>query len=311
MTDHGHAEELLAESRSLDALRIADEALALSPADRRWLLLRLRALIALGRFESALDFARIVSSRHPDDEHFAEVRTSLEASVAAPQTTRHAVRSWESSIPPAMNRRLQKSIQAYRYRGLQMIKTPFDIALYLRLISEVRPGTVIEIGSKEGGSALFFGDLLELNGGDGSIVSFDVFPVEDVRHPRVSFRFGDGQRLGDVISSDDLARWRHPWVVIEDADHSFSTTHAVLEFFDAHLVPGDWIVIEDAVLSSTFPESFEDGISGPERALRAFFARTSSRYRLASEYCDFFGYNATANVNGYLEFVGSARYRSS
>jgi len=307
MSDHGYdrAEALLAESRSLDALRVADEALADSPSERRWLLMRLRALIALGRFESALDFARMTAGRHPAEARFAEIRDSLETSVEPPVTSRPTtVRSWESSIPPDVSRQVQKSIQAYRYRGLQMVKTPFDIALYLRLITEVKPGTVIEIGSKEGGSAVFFGDLLVVNGGDGSIVSFDVFPVEDVRHPRVSFRFGDGQRLNDVVSEEELASWSHPWVVIEDADHSSATTQSVLEFFDAHLIPGDWMVIEDAALSNIFPDLFADGISGPERALRAFLAQNGSRYRIASEYCDFFGYNATANVNGYLEFVG-------
>src|SRR5580658_3452308 len=60
-------------------------------------------------------------------------------------------RGWRTAIPPALHRLLQLGILDYRYRGVQMGKHPFEIALYMRLIGETKPGTIIEIGTESGG----------------------------------------------------------------------------------------------------------------------------------------------------------------
>ena len=42
-----------------------------------------------------------------------------------------------------------------------MLKQAFEVALYMRLIWETKPGTIIEIGSHSGGAAVWMSDLLK------------------------------------------------------------------------------------------------------------------------------------------------------
>jgi cephalosporin hydroxylase len=71
-------------------------------------------------------------------------------------------RSWRTEIPPALH--------IYRYRDITMQKHPVEIALYLRLIWEVKPRTIIEVGSLSGGSAVWMADTLNSFGIDGKVI---------------------------------------------------------------------------------------------------------------------------------------------
>ena len=48
---------------------------------------------------------------------------------------------------------IQRATFAYNYRGIPMIKNPYDFALYPMLLWNVKPATVIEIGSYAGGKS--------------------------------------------------------------------------------------------------------------------------------------------------------------
>jgi cephalosporin hydroxylase len=297
---------LLAEHRSVDALDAVDEYLGRSPDDVEAQMLRVECLVAIGRFETALELARRVRDRAPEQSSAARLVVDLEGALIQP-VTHDGVVGWRearSEVPQSLLLRIQQSVHSYTYRGVQLVKDPFDFALYPLLLWRMRPGTIVEIGSKAGGSALYFGDLLGNFDIPGRVHSYDVFPVEGIEHPRVSFHRGDGQRLEDVIAPETIAGWARPLLVIEDADHSYETSIAVLRFFDPHLQPGDWIVVEDGNLSDLYPTLYPGGVSGPHRALREFLAGARGRYRMATELCDFFAYNATANTNGFLERVG-------
>jgi cephalosporin hydroxylase len=49
----------------------------------------------------------------------------------------------------------QHGVMRTYYRGLPCLKSPFDRVPSLQLIHRLRPGTIVEIESKLGGSALF------------------------------------------------------------------------------------------------------------------------------------------------------------
>src|ERR1700729_392179 len=75
-----------------------------------------------------------------------------------------------------------------RWRGVPLMKNVFDFAMYPALIAELRPRTIFEIGS--GASAVWFADLLTLNGIDGGVHSVDIAEVH-MQHPGVRFYTGD------------------------------------------------------------------------------------------------------------------------
>ena len=303
--DRERIRRLLQEHRSMEALRLVDEHLQQDPDELEIQMLRAECLIAIGRYETALELARQIRARAPQQDSAAELARRLEENLSNPASTDRVAswRNWQSEVPQELLLRMQRSVHSYTYRGVQLVKDPFDLALYPLLLWRLRPGTIVEIGSKAGGSALYFGDLLTNFEISGEVHSYDVFPVEDVEHPLVRFHRGDGQHLDEVIDAETLAGWARPLLVVEDADHSYETSIAVLRFFDAHLQPGDWIVIEDGNLSDLYPALYPNGTSGPHRALREFLSGTDGRYRIAAELCDFFAYNATSNSNGFLERI--------
>ena len=144
----------------------------------------------------------------------------------------------------------------YSYRGVPTLKSPFDIALYQLLLWEQKPRTLIEIGSKWGGSALWFSDILRSYGVDCAIHSVDIDPPKNLEFPGVFFHRGDGRRLSDALSPDLLERMHRPLMIIEDADHRPATTSSVLHFFDRWLRPGEYIVVEDGIVDDLFdPEA--------------------------------------------------------
>jgi cephalosporin hydroxylase len=190
---------------------------------------------------------------------------------------------------------IQAGSMAYSHRGLPMFKNPFDLALYPLLLTRLRPRTLIEIGSGAGASALWFADQAQIAGLDLRILSVDLEPPAGVEHPAVTFLEGDAADLAAVLSPGDLPR---PLLVVEDSSHQASTTAAVLAYFDDWLAPGEYIVIEDGILTAMRVPDLYDG--GPLRAIHEFLAKVGDRYEIDRSLCDHFGPNMTWNVDGYL-----------
>jgi cephalosporin hydroxylase len=117
----------------------------------------------------------------------------------------------------------------------------------------------------------------------------------------VTFLRGDARDLRTVLGDDRVAALPRPLLVVEDSDHRFGTCLAVLAFFDRWLRPGEYIVVEDGILSDMQVAELYDG--GPLRAIEQFLAATGGRYVVDREFCDYFGRNVTWNVDGYLRRV--------
>jgi cephalosporin hydroxylase len=204
-------------------------------------------------------------------------------------------------------RRFLKSIQAgtmtYSYKGVPTYKNPFDLALYQLLLWEQKPRTIIEIGSKWGGSALWFADILKNFEIDFQIHSVDLTPPTNIAVPGVVFHRGDGRDLASTFPAEKMAELPRPLMVIEDADHRPETTLAVLDFFDRWLNAGEYIVIEDGIVNDLLDEATSSLAGGPRAAVADFLRDRDGDYEIDTRFCDFFGVNMTWNVNGYLRRV--------
>jgi len=208
-------------------------------------------------------------------------------------------RGWRTAIPPSLHVSIMRGLLAYDYRGVPMQKHPMDIALYMRLICETRPRTIIEIGSCQGGSAVWMADLLKTYGVDGRVVSIDIIPPSPSYKPdHVSFVKGDSSNLGATLTPEFIAGLPHPWLITEDAGHHYEPTLKTLEFFDPLMRPGEYIVIEDAVITEMGVDARYKG--GPARAITEFMEVRGSDYEIDERYCDLYGRNVTGNPNGYL-----------
>jgi cephalosporin hydroxylase len=188
----------------------------------------------------------------------------------------------------------------YTWRGVLCNKNPFDLALYPMLLWRVKPATIIEIGSKEGGSALWLWQTCNAFHLKTQIVSIDINQRAKIKHPRITFLQGDGRDLSKTLSDDFLQSLARPWLVIEDADHHYLTTLGVMRFMDGYLRPGEYLLVEDGICDSFGTEGRYDG--GPNRAIVEFL-KGRTDYEIDRSYCDFFGHNVTWNTNGYIRRV--------
>lgn len=195
-------------------------------------------------------------------------------------------------------RRIQKGTMHFSWKGVMCNKDPFDVALYSLLLWQLQPKTIIEIGYKFGGSALWFVDQTRAMGLSTRLVCVDVEQREQISDPAVTFLHGDGRNLGPTLTDALLASLPHPWLIVEDADHHYLTTKRVLEFFAPHMAEGDYMAVEDGVCDTFKNEGRYDG--GPNLAVQDFESETPGIYELDAELCDFFGHNVTWCTNGWL-----------
>jgi cephalosporin hydroxylase len=133
-----------------------------------------------------------------------------------------------------------------RWRGVQVVKFPSDMILYAQVIQKRKPDFIIETGSAYGGSALFFGDMLELNG-NGQVISIDVsdehrhkFP----KHPRVTYVKGSSVSAS-IIDYVKSTVGSGSVMVVLDSDHSTRHVTKELEAYSPIVTKGQYLVVED------------------------------------------------------------------
>ncbi len=256
----------------------------------------------LGRHKEGLAAAKKELEINPHHGKSQEIVNNLSRAFTKPQLeTAWSDRPWATSLPRETLLSIQQASMGYSYRGVPMIKNPFDFALYPLLLWQIKPRTIIEIGSKEGGSALWFADQVNNFGFDCHIYSVDIVKVDEVSHPRVTFLQGNGRDLDKTFSDEFMQGLPRPLLVIEDADHAYETSKAVLEFFDPYLEVGEYIIVEDGIISDLVQDPNYN--VGPHQALKEFLAIYGAGYVIDQQYCDYFGYNLTWCTNGFLKKV--------
>ena len=213
-------------------------------------------------------------------------------------------RSFSPSLPAEVLSAIQSGTLRYRYRDRALRKSPFDLALYLRLLSKLRPRTIIAVGSAEGGSALWLADMLTALGIEGRVIALDDEPQQPTASRRITTLMAKAADLGVALQESFLQTLQRPWLVIDDSAHTFEVSLAVLSFFDAKLAHGDYMVIEGGVVRGLPGEQYRRYMDGPSRAIEAFLSTRGDTYEIDSELCDFYGFNVTYNPNAWLRRKG-------
>lgn len=193
------------------------------------------------------------------------------------------IRTPGSDIPMPVTSMSQGVRDTLQWKGMPLFKTVFDTAIYSMLFWELRPGTIIELGSGTGASAIWMQDICASMGlAQPRILSVDL-KAPDLKYAGVSFIQGDCNRIQDALPPSILSTLPRPWLLIEDAHEN---VRGVLEYFDEHLREGDYVVVEDS-------GDKQDAIAG-------FLAQRDDSYRVDSHYVDFFGHNATCCTDSIL-----------
>jgi cephalosporin hydroxylase len=163
--------------------------------------------------------------------------------------------------------------------GLPLFKTVFDFAIYPMLICQLKPRTIIELGSGSGASAIWFADTLTGFAIPGRVISLDISPPSVV-HPNATFLKGDCHQIEQSLPSELLQTLEHPWIVIEDAHVNM---HGVFAYFRNNLKQGDYFIVEDS------------GAKHP--SLEHFMKEFGDEFWVDTMYTDYFGRNSTCSAD--------------
>ena len=197
-----------------------------------------------------------------------------------------------------------------RYRGSVILKTTFDFVVYYQLFSDLKPKTILEIGTFSGASALWYADSLRSLGLDTHIYTVDIDPtlVSDKMRQQmpdnVTLIEGDYNKINEILPPAKLQSLPHPWLVIEDGHNFFET---VMAYLNDYMTIGDYLVVED--LDPRIPDQLgiytmneEIKSWGTDKldTLKKFVKDTGRQYMVDSFFADYYGYNSNWHWHGFL-----------
>jgi cephalosporin hydroxylase len=175
----------------------------------------------------------------------------------------------------------------FKWKGLTLMKDPMSLAIYQQLLQDLRPGTIWEFGTYEGGTTLWMKDVLDSVGASCDVHTFDI-AAERCKLSKtdgIAFHRLDNHRIKEFVSHNPgiFEAVTPPLLVIEDSHENLAE---LLEVVDEFLKPGDYLIVEDTLAE------------WKHEALRSFLdGRT---YQVDTHYCDFWGHNNSWMVNSVL-----------
>tara|TARA_Y100000310_G_C20691799_1_gene822776 strand:- start:1210 stop:1935 length:726 start_codon:yes stop_codon:yes gene_type:complete len=157
-----------------------------------------------------------------------------------------------------------------RWRGIPLYKNIYDFTLYPTILTQIQPKTIIELGTGDGASCIWYKDILYLHSLKSKIITFDLYKPIEYFNEWIDYRQFDLNNI-DMIS---FSNYPHPWLIIEDCHVNLE---GILNYFDEHTQPNDYIIIEDNTQKK-------------QKTLDNFMS-AHNNYYIDTYYSDFYGYN--------------------
>ena len=182
------------------------------------------------------------------------------------------------------------------YRGRRLAKMPEDLRTYQHVIEDSQPTTIVELGTYQGGSALWFADQLSIFGGKARVVTVDIAPVVPLLgDPRIHLLTGDLADPKIVKQVYRLVKGQRV-MVVDDSAHTHESTGAALRNYADLVSPGCWFVVEDGIVDD--PDLVLDSwhTRGVQPAVEEFLAENPRfvRHEMAM-------YGLTTDIGGWLQ----------
>jgi len=163
------------------------------------------------------------------------------------------------------------TISRATWLGVTIQKTPLDAWIYQEIIFKVKPDFIVEIGSYDGGSTMFFASILDLLG-HGQVISVDIDRSHFVaKHPRIITVTGDSSSKEVVSKIKELTK-NGRVLISHDGDHTRERVLQDLNLYADLVSPGSYFVMEDGITDMfRAGESLSAGfIGGPLLAIEQF-----------------------------------------
>ncbi len=171
-----------------------------------------------------------------------------------------------------------------KWREYDLYKTANDLVIYSMLLNELRPEIIIELGSGNGGSAVWMADICKSLGLDFHIFSYDIkkpnFKYNDITFIEFDINTLDDDEGFPLLHSLNNKRI----LVIEDAHvNVLSVLYTVNKF----LTSGDYLIVEDS--------------TEKQKHIEEFIKKEPRRFMLDQYYLDFFGTNMTCSFDSIFK----------
>ena len=191
--------------------------------------------------------------------------------------------------------------QQTTWMGVHTLKSPMDMWNYQEILASLRPSIIIEFGTNQGGSALFFSSVMQQIGRPYVILSVDIAAsvISDRTKSDPNIRLLTTSSSSPEVRStiQGLRRDFHgPAFAILDSDHS--KQHVLAEMMNLRdvLVAGDYLVVEDSNING-HPVKRSFG-PGPYEAIQEYFRMFPKDYEHDSDRERKFGFSFAPN--GFL-----------
>jgi cephalosporin hydroxylase len=169
------------------------------------------------------------------------------------------------------------------FMGINCLKSVSDMWNYQEILYCLRPSLVVEGGTANGGSSLYFSFILRSFNPDSKVISIDINhenvaeAVKNEKHIELlNGKFTD-KRVISRIKELRMA-YQGPIFVILDDDHTKKNVLAEMEILRDILVKGDYLVVEDGIVNGhpVLPGWGE----GPLEAIEDYFKRYPHDYSI-------------------------------
>jgi cephalosporin hydroxylase len=168
--------------------------------------------------------------------------------------------------------------------GERFFHLPGDVVALQHLFWQVRPEVAVLTGIAAGGGPILAASMLELLGGERSVIAIDPVVHEQVRtgladHPHARrVTVVEGSTIDEAVFAQvkDHIAGRGPVIVVLDHNHTHAHVLRELELYSTLVTPGSYLIVLDTIMEDLPDDYFAGKAYGkgnnPGTALRAFLA---------------------------------------
>lgn len=163
-----------------------------------------------------------------------------------------------------------------RWLGVETQQCPLDMWVYQEMLTEVKPDVMIEAGTYQGGSALYFASVFDLLQ-HGRVITIDIedFPGRP-KHSRITYLLGSSTSDEILAKVRSLIQPGERVMVILDSDHHKPHVSNELKLYSPLVSTGSYLIVQDTHFNG-HPILPRFG-PGPMEAVQEFL-RTSSAFQ--------------------------------
>lgn len=160
------------------------------------------------------------------------------------------------------------------YCGIKIFKVPSDLWMFQEIAFRLKPDMLIETGTFEGGSALFYAHLFDTIG-KSEVLSIDCNNCTNLpEHKRITHLVGDSisPHIIEQVQTH-IVNKKAVWVTL-DSDHSKDHVVTELELYSNFVTFGGYLIVEDTYMDNSgyiLHKEFKN--NGPLSAVRQFLQK--------------------------------------